>query len=305
MRNAFAACLEELAAQDPRIVLLSGDIGNRLFDRFKERFPGRFYNCGVAEANMTGVAAGLAKAGLRPLTYTITPFNTTRCLEFIKLDICAHRLPVVVVGVGAGLSYAELGPTHHACDDLGLLGLLPDLTLLCPADARETRAALRAALAHAGPCYLRLGKKGEPDVFDAEPPFEIGALRPLRAGREVVLLTYGPLLPEVLAAGAALDATVVAVPTVKPLDTAGLAALAATGRLVTVEEHALRGGLGAAVAAWLAASGQPARLLTLGVPDQFLVTAGGQEAQRAACGIDTAGIVAQVRTWRQQLGDVT
>src|SRR5262249_3895225 len=126
MRNAFADEITALADADPRIVLLSGDIGNRLFDKFRERFPQRFYNCGVAEANMIGLAAGLALGGLRPVAYTITPFITTRCLEQIRVDICYHDVPVVIVGVGGGLSYASLGPTHHSCEDIALLRSLPN-----------------------------------------------------------------------------------------------------------------------------------------------------------------------------------
>ena len=139
MRNAFAAAITDLAATDERIVLLSGDIGNRLFDKYRDRCPDRFYNCGVAEANMTGMAAGLALSGLRPFTYTITPFATTRVIEQIRVDICYHDVPVVIVGTGSGLSYASLGPTHHSCEDVGILRCFPNLTVLCPADSADAR----------------------------------------------------------------------------------------------------------------------------------------------------------------------
>ena len=132
MRNAFAKALTRLAEKDERIVLLSGDIGNRLFDEYKGRFPDRFYNCGVAEANMTGLAGGMALSGMRPITYTIAPFATVRCLEQIRLDVCYPNLPVVIVGVGAGLAYAGLGATHHACEDIGLMRMLPNMTVVCP-----------------------------------------------------------------------------------------------------------------------------------------------------------------------------
>ena len=135
MRNAFADEILSLARQDPRVVLLSADIGNRLFDKLKAEFPDRFYNCGVAEANMIGVAAGLAQSGLRPFCYTITPFITYRCMEQIRVDLCYHHLPVTVVGTGSGLSYASLGGTHHSCEEMGMLRLLPGLTVGGPADA--------------------------------------------------------------------------------------------------------------------------------------------------------------------------
>ena len=186
MRNAFARELEAIAERDARVMLLSGDIGNRMFDKFKGKFPDRFLNCGVAEQNMMGVAAGLALCGWRPVCYTITPFVTTRCLEQIRVDVCYHQAPVVVVGVGAGLAYAELGATHHACEDIAFLRALPGMTVLCPADPMETGPALRAAMALESPTYLRLGKKGEPNVHEAPPePFEIGRALPVRstAGR--------------------------------------------------------------------------------------------------------------------------
>ena len=176
MRNAFAQVITELSDTCPDIVLLAGDIGNRLFDRFKEKHPDRFYNCGVAEANMTGVAAGLAFSGLRPVTYTITPFNTTRCFEQIRLDVCYPNLPVIIVGTGSGLSYSELGSTHHSMEDIAILRTLPNMHVLCPADPVEVRLALQDALRLARPTYIRIGKKGEPVIHKTIPSFEIGGM---------------------------------------------------------------------------------------------------------------------------------
>ena len=174
MRNAFAKKITELARQDPRLVLLSGDIGNRLFDNLKAKCPERFFNCGVAEANMIGMAAGMAMSGLRPFCYTIAPFITYRCMEQIRVDVCYHHVPVVIVGTGSGLSYAGLGATHHSCEEMGMLRLLPGLAVVAPADDMEVRGALAAALAYSGPVYIRIGKKGEPAVHAAEPEFVIG-----------------------------------------------------------------------------------------------------------------------------------
>ncbi|NBV34894.1 MAG: transketolase, partial [Proteobacteria bacterium] len=137
MRNSFAKVITALAHEDPSIVLLSGDIGNRLFDDFKAKCPERFYNCGVAEANMMSMAAGLASCGLRPVVYTITPFLTYRCMEQIRDDVCYHNQKVVIVGTGSGLSYASLGTTHHSCEEMGMLRLLPGMTVLAPADSFE------------------------------------------------------------------------------------------------------------------------------------------------------------------------
>src|SRR4028118_2411939 len=200
MRNEFAAELSEIAAEDDRVVLLSGDIGNRLFDKYKARFPERFYNCGVAEANMMSVAAGMAMCGLRPITYTITPFTTTRCFEQIRVDVCYHNVPVIIVGVGAGLSYAGNGATHHSCEDIALLRMLPNMTVICAGDAWEVRSAMRACLQQNGPAYIRMGKKGEPLVHQGMPDFEIGKGIVMRRGSDVCLLSTGNLLPNVLQA---------------------------------------------------------------------------------------------------------
>ena len=174
MRNAFADELTKLARENDKVVLLSGDIGNKLFDNFKKIDERRFYNCGVAEANMMGVAAGMAMSGLRPVIYTITPFTTTRCFEQIRVDACYHKAPVVIVGTGSGLSYAELGPTHHSCEDLAILRVLPNMTVLAPADEVELRQCMRAALRQDGPVYIRIGKKGEKIIPKADDRFEIG-----------------------------------------------------------------------------------------------------------------------------------
>ena len=136
MRNAFAREITRLAVERQDVVLLTGDIGNRLFDEFKGLAPGRFLNCGVAEANMMSVAAGMALSGLRPVVYTITPFTTVRVLEQLRVGVCYHEAPVVVVGTGSGLSYAELGPTHHSLEDIAITRCLPGLNVLAPADSQ-------------------------------------------------------------------------------------------------------------------------------------------------------------------------
>ncbi len=301
MRNAFAAELTELAAADERIVLLTGDIGNRLFDPFKERNPGRFFNCGVAEANMTGVAAGLALCGLRPVTYTITPFNTFRCLEQIKLDVCYQNLPVIMVGLGAGLSYAEQGPTHTSCEDLACLRALPNLTIVCPGDAREVVWSLRAALEHPGPVYLRLGKKNEPVVHHADPGFALGRGIEMVRGDDVCLLVTGNLLPLALDTARELNLQgvstgVVSLHTVKPLDQELLEEVFERSRLVvSLEEHGLAGGLGGALAEWLVdGPPRPARLLRCGTPDRFLPEVESQAQAREYLELSPPAVAARV-----------
>jgi transketolase len=301
MRNAFADEITRLADEMPELALLSGDIGNRLFNTFKERHPARFLNCGVAEANMTGVAAGMALAGLRPVTYTIASFNTGRCLEQIRLDLCYHNLPVVVAGVGAGLSYAGLGPTHHALEDIGWLSSLPNMTVLCPADAVETRLALRAALRHDGPVYLRLGKKNEPVIHATPPDFRIGKGIVLREGSDVCLLGVGTITSVALDAANILaeqgiSAKVVSLHTVKPLDTKLLDESFRRFSLVAViEEHGPNGGAWSAVAQWRAeAETATARMLRCGTPDAFLHEAGGQGWVRERLGLTAQAIAGRV-----------
>lgn len=292
MRNAFADEITRLAARDRRIVLLSGDIGNRLFDRFKARCPAQFYNCGVAEANLIGMASGLAMSGMRPVAYTIVPFITTRCLEQIRVDVCYHRQPVTIVGVGGGLSYASLGATHHSCEDIGFLRLLPEMSVVCPGDAMEVRGALRAALNHEGPVYLRLGKKNEPVIHDRVPEVHIGRSIRLRDGEDVALLSTGNLLPDALAAAdllaeRGLSVQVESFHSVKPLDEACLRRAFTRCRVVaTIEEHSRLGGLGGAVAEWLADQTEAsARLLRIGCDDAFLHETCSQSGARKRFGL--------------------
>ncbi len=292
MRNAFANEITRLAQADARIHLLSGDIGNRLFNEFQAKCPGRFFNCGVAEANMISVGAGMALSGLKPVAYTITTFITARCFEQIKLDVCYNEAPLVIVGVGAGLSYASLGPTHHSFEDMAILRALPGLTVLAPADPPETRTALRAALAHDGPVYIRIGKKGEPTLDPNPPPFEIGKGRSLRSGDHACLIATGLVLAEALHAADALAARgiaaeVVHMPTVKPLDAELLSLIFGRHRLVAlIEEHALAGGFGSAVLEWAAdADARGPRVLRFGMPDEFRHESGEQEYARGICGL--------------------
>jgi transketolase len=293
MRNAFADELTKLGNDDPRVVMLSGDIGNRLFDKFRAAHPARFLNCGVAEQNMMGLAAGMAMSGLRPVAYTITPFVTTRCLEQIRTDACYHNLPVTVVSVGAGLAYAGLGPTHHACEDIAFLRAIPNMKVICPADPLEVRAALRAVMKQDGPCYIRMGKKGEPNVHAAVPAdFAIGKAITIENGTDVCLLSTGNMLPEAVHAAHMLkergiSARVVSFHTVKPLDAECLAEAFGRFKLVaTIEEHSLIGGFGAAVSEWLVdTETRYQAFLRFGTPDAFYKLSGEQEFAREQMGL--------------------
>lgn len=297
MRNAFASELTELAQQDHRIVLLAADIGNRLFDDFKTKCPDRFYNCGVAEANMISMAAGLASEGLRPICYTITPFITYRCYEQIRVDVCYHHLPVILVGTGSGLSYASLGATHHSCEDIAALRILPHMTVFCPGDAWEVRAGLRAALAYSEPLYFRLGKKGEPLVHKRLPDLKIGRANLLQAGSDICLLSTGNLLPVAIETATLLEkehisAQVMSFHTVKPLDLGCLKETFSNFAVIaTIEEHSVLGGFGGSVAEWLSQQEPPTgRLVCIGTADTFLHEAGEQEHAREIFGLTPEAI---------------
>ncbi|NPU12437.1 transketolase [Bradyrhizobium sp. 83002] len=293
MRNAFADELTKLGNEDSRVVMLSGDIGNRLFDKFKDKHPSRFFNCGVAEANMMGVAAGMAMNGLRPVAYTITPFVTTRCLEQIRTDVCYHEAPVTIVAVGAGLAYSGLGPTHHACEDISFLRSIPNMVVICPGDAFEVRGALRAAMQQDRPVYIRMGKKGEPVVHKGPiVDFKIGKAITIEEGSDVCLLSTGNMLPEAIEAAHRLkekgiSAEVVSFHTVKPLDEDKLKQAFSRFKLVaTIEEHSLIGGFGAAVSEWLVDSEtQAKKFLRFGTPDAFFKKSGEQEYAREVLGL--------------------
>ena len=303
MRNAFADEITKLAVNDERIVVLSGDIGNQLFNKFKDQCPGRFFNCGIAEANMMSVAAGLAMSGLRPVCYTITPFTTTRCLEQIRVDVCYHHVPVTIVGVGSGLSYASLGSTHHSCEDIAFLRVLPHMNVICPGDAWEVRQSLHQVFQRSEPAYIRLGKKGEPVIHTKAPNFVIGKCIPLRRGKDVALLSTGNMLPFAVEAGEILakeniDTEVVSFHTVKPLDVDYLAQAFSSFKLVvTIEEHSILGGFGSSVSEWLTDFPAPfrAKLCKIAAPDKFWHGVGEQEHAREDLGLTTADIVKNVQ----------
>ena len=300
MRNAFADELTRLAGEESKLVVLSADIGFKLFDRYKASYADRFFNCGIAEANMISMAAGMALSGLRPFTYTIVPFMLSRSFEQIRLDVCYHNLPVTIVGVGSGFSYSSLNASHHSCEDIALMRMLPNMTILCPCDPLEVRLALRAAARHSGPVYIRIGKKGETAIHSQEFDFAIGKALTMRQGKDVCMLSTGALLSEVLKAADLLEKSrisshVVHFHTLKPLDEGRLLEIFSQfDHVVTVEEHYRSGGLGGGVAEWMADHPNPkTRLHRIGVPDAFFNDTGNQKYAREFYGLDSEGIARQ------------
>ena len=284
MRTAFLQTLFELAKEDERIVFLTGDLGFSVVEPFMEALPKQFVNAGVAEQNMTAIAAGMALCGKIAVTYSIANFPTLRCLEHIRNDVCYHEANVKIVAVGGGFAYGALGASHHATEELGVMRMMPGMTVVAPADPVETRAATRAILAHPGPCYIRLGKAGEPDVHEGPIDFQLGKAIQVRDGRDVTLISTGGMLKTAVGVARRLDerglsARVLSMHTLKPLDTgAVLAAARETGAIVTLEQHSVIGGLGSAVAEVLAEEpGLQVRFQRIGLPSAFAPRVGSQQ----------------------------
>ena len=301
MRRAFAETLVELAASDPRVVFLTGDLGYQVFDAFQARFPARYLNVGVAEAALVLAAAGLALEGFHPVAYSIASFMTGRPYELARISISYARAPVVMVGAGGGSSYANAGITHHAFDDLGLMALLPDVAVVAPGDPAEVRSLLPELVRRDGPSYMRIGAFGE-RALGSTTPAPLGQARRLREGDGVALVTTGDIAREALDAAEALvpeglAPRVLHFHTVKPLDVSALDALGdRVHTLIVVEEHGPVGGLAAAIQAWHAgATGHAPRVVRLGVPDAPLLGAPDRQTARLRLGLDAASIAAAVR----------
>jgi transketolase len=290
MRTAFIETLCEVAEGNERIWLLTGDLGFSVLERFSARFPERYVNVGVAEQNLAGVAAGLGRCGKIPFIYSIANFPTLRCLEQIRNDVCYHEADVKVVAVGSGFTYGAQGYTHYGVEEMGIMRILPNMTVVSPADPVETRLATRAVAERPGPCYLRLGKAGEPVVHEQIPDFQLGRAIVVRPGRDATLISTGGMLTEALEtstrlAAKGIDVRVLSMHTVKPLDNAAvIQAARETAAIVTVEEHSITGGLGSAVAEVLAEAGVPTRFRRFGMPDQLYHTVGSQNHMRRLAG---------------------
>jgi len=271
VRRTFATTLAELAEGDPRIVLLTGDLGFMALEPFSDRVPDRFFNVGVAEQNLTAVATGLAEAGFLPFTYSIATFATMRAFEFIRNGPVLHRLPVRIVGVGGGFEYGSAGYTHHALEDLALARSLRGLRVIAPADFQQARSALLATWDAPEPIYFRLGKDDATTVPDLDGRFDPAGVEVLGTGEDVLLVTTGAITVEVTAAAQLLarngiDAAVAVVANLNPAPVEALKDVLGRYRLaIAVEAHAVSGGLGSLVAEVIAETGVDCRLERRGV----------------------------------------
>ena len=301
MRSLFNKTLLEIARKNERIHLVLADIGYGEVEPFMEALPSRFFNVGVAEQNMAGVACGLALEGNISIIYSINNFVFLRCLEFIRNDICYHNVNVKVVIVGGGLHYGALGQSHHAQEDLAIMRSLANMVVCAPCDFAEAEAATYAMIEHEGPFCYRCGRKGEPPLHQGPIDFQLGKAIQLQDGADATLIFTGTIGSNVMAAVEELakegiGCRVLSMHTVKPIDReAILAAARETGGIITVEEHTINGGLGSAVAEVLCDEGtQPKRFRRLAIPDQYNSLVGSHQWLLDQFGLSPAKIADRV-----------
>ena len=304
MRNTFATTITNLAKERNDIVLLSGDIGNRMFDNFKEIAPDRFFNCGIAEANMMSMAAGMGISDLRPFVYTITPFTTSRCFEQIKIGVAYHESNVVIVGTGSGLSYAELGPTHHSLDDLGILRTIPSLTIYTPCDSKELEFCIQKTLKNNGPCYIRIGKKGEKNLSQSIQNPMSESINYISKGNDIAIVGYGPILEEATIANYELlkinkGLTIVSVLRFSPLNINFLDELVRNGtkHLIILEEHYSSSGLYSKISEILLKENIKFETVKpFGLQDKFINKLGKQQFIREKYNLDSKSLLRYINS---------
>lgn len=305
MRDTVIRTLIELGKEDKDVELITGDLGFGVLKSFWETLPNQFINAGIAEQNMTGVAAGMALEGKKVFTYSIGNFPTLRCLEQIRNDCAYHNANVNVICVGGGYVYGSLGMSHHATEDIAILRALPDVTVICPGDPVEAALAVKKIAQTDGTCYLRLGRGGEQNVNTVIKEFEIGKAYKLRDAKDinkkVAVFSTGAILEETSKACDMLEENGIAVeqysfPTVKPIDRKVIEDCADRfDNIFTVEEHNIVGGFGGAVAEVLAECGGKAKLHRIGIDDFYCIEVGSQAYLREQVGINAEGIVRKVK----------
>jgi len=298
MRNTFIRTLEELAERDPHIVLLTGDLGFMVLEPFSKKFPTRFFNVGVAEQNMVGLATGLAEAGFIPFIYSIATFASLRPYEFIRNGPILHQFPVRIIGIGGGFEYGSSGATHHGLEDVGVMRIQPGITLISPADYKQTRNALLATWDLPGPVYYRLGKDEKTAVPNLEGQFELRRAQLVRKGSDLLMIAMGSISSEVatvaetLAEEKGIDAAVAVVASINPAPVDDLVEVLSRFRLVlTVEAHYLVGGVGSLVSEIVAERNLDCRVVRCGVKTMGNGISGSQSFLRNLHGISSQELV--------------
>ena len=304
MRNAFADVIYEIGQEDARICALVADISPAgSIVKFREQFPERFINTGVAEQALIGIAAGLALKGMRPFCYTIATFSLYRPFEMIRVDLCYQNLPVTVIGMGAGVIYSTLGGTHHSMEDVAVAGAIPNMTVLAPCDPEEMRLMTRwCATQSQGPVYMRLGKAGEPDLTaQSLAPFVFGKIRYIKRGTDIALISYGITVSMAVNVAAILETegcsvSIISCHTIKPIDRDGIKQMLMTHKQVAVlEEHVPHGGLGSRVKEIAWDTEANCRLDTFSLKDEFIHCYGTHEELLSAHGLNVEEIVQKIK----------
>lgn len=308
MRTAFIQKLIEEARLDQRIFLVTGDLGFSVLESFQKEFPDRFLNAGVAEQNMTGISAGLAMEGYTVYTYSIANFPTLRCIEQIRYDICYHNLNVKIVAIGGGYAYGSLGPSHHATEEIGMLRTIPNLIVCAPGDPLEAKAVASFSSRHSGPCYIRIGKAGEPFVHENDIELSIGDIvSVIETDSAIAVFSMGATLKHAFdfINQNELASSLYSFPFIKPINKATLLTLLQKyKKIITIEEHQAQGGFGSAILELindLVDEGKlkvSPKIKRIAIPDQFYSIAGSQDYLRTLAGIEL-----NASYWNTDLGD--
>lgn len=301
MRTAFVETIKRLAKKDRNLWLLTGDLGFSVLEDFASKYPNQYLNMGVSEQNMVGAAAGLALSGKTVFAYSIIPFITLRPLEHVRNDICMQNANVKLVGVGSGFSYGQLGPTHHSIEDVAVMRSLPNMVVVCPGDPWEVEEATKAVCKIKGPAYLRIGKKGEPELHNKKSRFKLGKGIIMQEGKDVTIIACGSMLESAVLTSnvltkSGLTVRLISMHTVKPLDEQLVAESALkTGAVFTMEEHSIIGGLGSAVSQLLAENGIKCDFHSFGVDDKFTKLAGSQDYLKEVNGLSVKSVVKSIK----------
>lgn len=273
MRNAFSKSILAAAKADPKVLLLTGDHGYALFDEFRKEAPAQFINAGIAEQNMVGVAAGLAKAGYKPIVYGLSAFVPVRVLEQIKIDVCYENLPVIFIGDGAGLVYSSLGSSHQSTEDIAVLRCIPNISILSPCDAEEMQYVMDHALKFPSPQYIRMGKSDIGAIHENVVTAAIGDLVPVAKGtnKKITFLATGSMVKTAISlAQASGDFSVWSVPSIKPINEIHVKKIAEETEIIAVfEEHNISGGLGSLITEIISASSYNTKVIRFGIQDRF------------------------------------
>ncbi len=302
MRDAFFNELYPIARKDKNIIIISADMGAPSLDKFRENLAAQFINVGIAEQNMVNVATGLALEGKKVFVYAIMPFATLRCYEVIKVDLSLMNIPVTVIGVGAGFSYDDSGPTHHSIEDISAMRALPNMTVLSPSDSLMAARFASMSCHMSGPNYVRLDREVLPFIYRQDDDFSDGLCR-LREGRDLYVIATGNMVHRALEVSDrlkrnAIEAGVIDLYRLQPVNARLLLnIIKPVKRLVSLEEHVLNGGMGSAVAEVLVDNSQTLPLKRIGVNNKYYYAYGGRANIQAICGLDADSVTATILQW--------